>query len=42
MDREMMLEAVDIIRTVADRQKRFRKIIGKFLNKINYFYYKWI
>jgi len=40
MDKQMMLEAVDIIRTVADRQRGFKRLIGKALNKIAYAYYK--
>jgi hypothetical protein len=42
MDKEMMLEAVDIIRTVASRQKGFKRRIGKALNRLCYVYYKWI
>lgn len=41
-DKDMMLEAVDIIRTVAGKQKGLRRIIGKLLNKTTYKYYKWI
>ncbi len=40
MDKEMMLNAVDIVRTVADHQKGLIKITGKLLNKVNYLYYK--
>lgn len=40
MDKEMALEATDIIRTVAGKQKGFKRIIGKLLNKICYLYYK--
>lgn len=40
MDKEMMLEAADIIRTVSDHQRGLKKIIGRLLNKINYYYYK--
>lgn len=39
-DKDMMLEAVDIIRTVASHQKGFKRIIGQLLNKVNYIYYK--
>jgi len=39
-NKEMMLEAVDIAKTVAGKQKGFKKLIGKMLNKINYYYYK--
>ena len=42
MDKEMMLEATDIIRTVADHQKGFKRIIGRLLNRLNYFYFRWI
>ena len=42
MDKEMMLESIDIIRTVTDHQQGIRKTIGKLLNKILYKYYKWI
>lgn len=42
MDKEMMLEAVDIIRTVADQQRGFKKAIGRMLNRITYIYYKTI
>lgn len=42
MNKKMMLEAVDIIRTVATRQIGIKRAIGKLLNKINYIYYKWI
>lgn len=40
MNKEMMLEATDIIRTVSDHQKGFKKVIGRLLNKISYCYYK--
>lgn len=39
-DKDMMLEAVDIIRTVAGHQKGFKKMLGQLLNKVNYIYYK--
>lgn len=39
-DKEMMLEAVDIIRTVSDHQRGLKKIIGRLLNKVSYMYYK--
>lgn len=39
-DKEMMLEATDIIRTVVDHQIGIRKVIGKVLNKLAYRYYK--
>lgn len=39
-DKEMMLEAVDIIRTVAGHQKGFKKLLGQLLNKASYIYYK--
>lgn len=39
-DKEMMLEAVDIIRTVSDHQSGLKRIIGRFLNRLNYYYYK--
>ncbi|WP_346884354.1 hypothetical protein [Clostridium sp. UBA4395] len=42
MDKEMMLNAVDIVRSVSDHQKGFKKILGRFINKINYIYYKMI
>lgn len=42
MDKEMLIESIDIIRTVTDHQQGLRKIIGKLLNKILYKYYKWI
>jgi len=42
LDKEMMLEAVDIVRSIKDHQRGFKKIIGKWLNKLNYIYYKWI
>lgn len=38
MDKEMMLEAVDIIRTVWQRQRGFKRVIGKLLNRFNYMY----
>ena len=40
MDKEMMLEAVDIIRTVSDRSKGTKKLIGRILNKLNYLYWR--
>lgn len=42
MNKEMLLESIDIIRTVADHQQGLRKLIGKLLNKILYKYYEWI
>lgn len=39
-NKNMMLEATDIIRTVADGQKGLKKTIGKLLNKVCYLYYK--
>lgn len=42
MDREMMLEAVDIIRTVVSHQRSLKRILGQLLNKLNYIYYKTI
>lgn len=41
-DKEMMLESVDIIRSVAEHQQGLKKLIGRLLNKINYIYYKLI
>ena len=41
-DKEMVLEATDIIRSVANHQKGLRKIVGRWLNKILYLYYKWV
>lgn len=41
-DKEMMLEAVDIIRTVSDHQRGLKRLIGKILNKLNHYYYKTI
>lgn len=41
-DKDMMLESVDIIRSVSDHQRGFKRFIGRLLNKINYIYYKWI
>lgn len=40
MNKEMMLEAVDLIRTVSDHQQGFKRIIGRLLNRLNYMYYK--
>lgn len=42
MTKEMMLEAVDIIRSVSDKQRGLKRVIGSLLNKIAYIYYKWI
>ena len=42
MTKEMMLEATDIVRTVAGKQKGFKRKVGRLLNKIMYKYYKWI
>ena len=41
-DKDMMLESVDIIRTVSDHQRGFRKILGVLLNRVSYLYYKLI
>ncbi|WP_409229069.1 hypothetical protein [Gudongella sp. SC589] len=41
-DKDMMLESVDIIRTVSDHQTGFRKILGVLLNRVSYLYYKLI
>lgn len=41
-DKDMMLESVDIIRTIAGHQSGFKRIIGKLINKVNYYYYKWM
>jgi len=41
-DKEMVLEATDIIRSVLSHQKGIKKTIGKWLNKILYLYYKWV
>ena len=41
-DKDMALEATDIIRTVAGHQNGIKKVIGKLLNKVNYIYYKWL
>lgn len=38
----MMIEAVDIIRTVSDKQKGIKRLLGKTLNKLAYYYYKTI
>lgn len=40
MDKEMMLEATDIIRTVSGHQKGIKRFIGRLLNKVSYYYYK--
>ena len=40
MDKDMMLDATDIVRTVADHQRGFKKKIGQLINKIMYIYYK--
>lgn len=40
VDKEMMLEATDIIRTVSGNQKGFKRLLGKVLNKLAYYYYK--
>ena len=42
MDKEMMEEATDIVRTVATRQKGLKKFIGKILNLLCGGYYTWI
>lgn len=39
-DKDMMLEAVDIIRTVSDHQRGLKRVIGRLINKISYMYYK--
>lgn len=41
-DKEMMLEATDIIRTVAGKQKGYKRFLGNVLNKLAYKYYKTI
>jgi len=41
-DKDMMLESVDIIRSVTDHQRGFKKIIGVLLNRVSYLYYRWI
>ena len=41
-DKDMMLESVDILRTVAGHQRGLKRIVGQLLNKVSYFYYKWI
>jgi len=41
-DKEMVLAVTDIIRCVSNHQKGLRKIVGKWLNKILYLYYKWV
>lgn len=40
MNKEMMLEAVDIVRTVSDHQRGLKRIVGRLLNRLNYLYYK--
>ena len=40
MDKGMMLEATDIIRTVSTRQRGFKRLVGQLINKIYYIYYK--
>lgn len=42
MNKEMMLEATDIVRTVASRQRGFKRLIGQVVNRLCYYYYKWI
>lgn len=42
MDKEMMLEATDLIRTVSGNQKGIKKAVGRLLNKICYIYHRWI
>ena len=39
-DKGMMIEATDIVRTVAGHQKGFKKKLGQLLNKLCYLYYK--
>lgn len=39
-DKDMALEATDIIRTVAGHQRGFKRIIGQLLNKMLYWYHK--
>ena len=41
-DKDMALEAADIIRTVAGNQKGIKKAAGRLLNKICYIYHRWI
>lgn len=41
-DKDMMLEAVDIIRTVAGHQKGFKRLVGQLLNRLSFIYYKTI
>lgn len=40
LDKEMMLEATDIIRTVTDHQRGIKRLIGKVINNLVYCYYK--
>lgn len=40
IDKYMMLNAVDIVRTISEHNKGFKKVMGKILNRINYLYYK--
>ena len=42
MDKDMMLEATDIVRTVASRQKGLKRFVGKILNLLCGSYYTWI
>jgi len=39
-DKEMMLLAIDVIRTISEHQTGIRQFVGKILNKITYMYYK--
>ena len=41
-DKEMVLYATDIIRSVSGHQTGLKKVIGKWLNKLLYKYYKWV
>ena len=41
-DKDMMLEATDITRTVAEHQRGLRRLVGRLLNRLNYIYYKTI
>lgn len=39
-DKEAVLLAADLIRTVTDNQTGIKKLLGKMLNKVIYIYYK--
>ena len=40
MDKDMMLEATDIVRSVADHQRGYKRVLARLINKICWMYYK--